>query len=98
MIGIQIINSTSPYTFGERLEEFLNEHPEANVLAIKLKGIEGGKGILGVVSYDKKEKVLKNEAVEAKLQKEKELKEKKAAEIKELKAKLKEKELEATAG
>ena len=53
MIGIEVINSTNPYDFGEKLEIFLNEHPEAKILFGSIKGIEGGKGVFAVFSYDK---------------------------------------------
>lgn len=53
MIGIEIINSTNPFDFGDKLEIFLNEHPEAKFILGSVKGIEGGKGVFAVYSYDK---------------------------------------------
>ena len=55
MIGIEIISSTSFERFGERLEAFLNSYPTAKILMYSIRGIEGGKGFVAVLSYDKKE-------------------------------------------
>jgi len=55
MIGIEIITSTSFERFGERLEAFLNLYPAAKILMSSIRGIEGGKGFVVVLSYDKKE-------------------------------------------
>lgn len=56
MIGIKIINTSHPRAFAERLEEFLNEHSDAKILFGSIKGIEGGKGVFAILSYDKKKK------------------------------------------
>lgn len=55
MIGIETINATSGRAFAGLLETFLNEHSNVKILYMTLKGIEGGKGIFAVLSYDKKE-------------------------------------------
>lgn len=57
MIGIKFIDSSNMRTFAERLEIFINEHPEAKILFGQIKGIEGGKGIFAILSYDKKEEI-----------------------------------------
>ena len=55
MIAIEIIHGKQDASFGPRLAAFLNEHPEAEVLKILMKGIEGGKGLVAIVKYDIKE-------------------------------------------
>ena len=55
MIGIEVITSTSFERFGERLEAFLNSYPNAKILMYSIRGIEGGKGFISVLQYDKKE-------------------------------------------
>ena len=56
MIGIKFIDSSNMKTFAERLEAFINEHPDAKILFGQVKGIEGGKGVFCILSYNKKEK------------------------------------------
>lgn len=55
MVNIKVIDSSNMGVFGGRLEEFLNEYPDAKILFTALKGIEGGKGIFCILSYEKKE-------------------------------------------
>lgn len=55
MIGIKFIDASNMRTFAERLETFMNEHTEAKILFGQVKGIEGGKGVFAILSYDKKE-------------------------------------------
>lgn len=55
MIGIETINATSGRAFAGLLETFLNERSNVKILYMTLRGIEGGKGMFAVLSYDKKE-------------------------------------------
>ena len=55
MIRIEVISSTSFERFGERLEAFLNSYPTATIIYVSIRGIEGGKGFITVLQYDKKE-------------------------------------------
>lgn len=55
MIGIEIITGREGASFGPRLADFLNKHPDAKILSILLKGLEGARGLMAVLSYDKKE-------------------------------------------
>jgi len=55
MINIEVIDSSNMGVFGRRLETFLNEHPDAKILFTALKGIEGGKGIFCILSYEKED-------------------------------------------
>ena len=55
MIGIAIITGRLEASFGPRLEEFLNEHNDAEIMTLYTKGIEGGKGMVAVLKYNKKE-------------------------------------------
>ena len=41
--------------FEENVEKLLTEHPDAKVIFGAIKGIEGGKGLVVVFSYEKKD-------------------------------------------
>ncbi|MCK4819280.1 hypothetical protein KA005_26145 [bacterium] len=89
MIGIEIITGRLEASFGPRLEAFFNEHPDAETLGIKMRGIEGGKGMVAILKYDKKEapkpKPKKPEKTPEQLEKEA-----KKAQLEKLKAELEE--------
>lgn len=53
MIGIEVITGRFN-TIGPRLEDFYNEHSNIEVISSDLRGIEGGKGLILVLKYDKK--------------------------------------------
>ena len=53
MIGIEFIDASNMRTFAERLEVFMNDHPDAKILFGQVKGIEGGKGVFAILSYKK---------------------------------------------
>ena len=55
MIGIKVISNTHLSNFEENVEKLLTEHPDAKVIFGAIKGIEGGKGLVVVFSYEKKE-------------------------------------------
>jgi len=55
MIGVKIITGRLEASFGPRLEVFLNEHNDAEIMAMYTKGIEGGKGMVAVLKYNIKE-------------------------------------------
>lgn len=55
MIGIKVISNTNIRNFELNLEKLLAEHPDAKVIFGAIKGIEGGKGMVVVFSYEKKE-------------------------------------------
>jgi len=55
MIKIVVITGRLEASFGPRLEAFLNEHPNAEILCLYTKGIEGGKGMVAVLKYITKE-------------------------------------------
>lgn len=59
MIGIEIITGRLEASFGPRLEAFFNEYPNAEILCIKMRGIEGGKGMIAILKYNKKEELPK---------------------------------------
>ena len=69
MIGIKVISNTNIRNFELNLEKLLAEHPDAKVIFGAIKGIEGGKGLVVVFSYEKKEepKPEVNEKVEARI-------------------------------
>ena len=55
MIGIKVISNTNFKTFEDNVEKLLAEHPDAKVMFGAIKGIEGGKGLLVVFSFEKAE-------------------------------------------
>ena len=55
MIGIKVISNTHLSNFEENVEKLLTEHPDAKVIFGAIKGIEGGKGLVVVFSFEKKE-------------------------------------------
>lgn len=55
MIGIKVISNTNNRNFELNLEKLLAEHPDAKVIFGAIKGIEGGKGMVVVFSYEKTE-------------------------------------------
>jgi len=58
MIGIKVISNTNIRNFELNLEKLLAEHPDAKVIFGAIKGIEGGKGMVVVFSYEKKEELI----------------------------------------
>jgi len=82
MIGIKVISNTHLSNFEQNVEKLLAEHPDAKVIFGAIKGIEGGKGLVVVFSYEKKD----NSKAEA-LEKAKEEKAQKETEIAEKAAK-----------
>ena len=87
MIGIEFIDASNMRTFAERLEVFMNDHPDAKILFGQVKGIEGGKGVFAILSYKKDEPepepiqlLIISEAAQKKIDAEAELKIKQAAE------------------
>jgi len=57
MIGIEIITGKLEASFGPRLEAFYNEHPNAELISLKMRGIEGGKGMIAILKYLKEEPI-----------------------------------------
>ena len=55
MIGIKVISNTNIRNFELNLEKLLSEHPDAKVIFGAIKGIEGGKGMVVVFQFEKKE-------------------------------------------
>ena len=55
MIGIKVISNTHLSNFEENVEKLLTEHPDAKLIFGAIKGIEGGKGLVVVFSFEKKE-------------------------------------------
>ena len=93
MIGIKVISNTNIRNFELNLEKLLAEHPDAKVIFGAIKGIEGGKGMVVVFSFEKKEPKplpkVDTKALEAEA-KAKAAKEAKKAEIEKLQAELEE--------